>query len=129
MTYVPSSAVWWSAYAAYKEIFFQSVFGPKGSSRRENVGDESQPNSVNNESPSNESNGLQPKGTSILALQTLSALCAGLTSGFLTNPLDVVKTRLQVGPHNSNVDGILTVFYGYGRTPMARSRSCSDAFM
>mmetsp|Transcript_8210 Transcript_8210/g.36623 ORF Transcript_8210/g.36623 Transcript_8210/m.36623 type:complete len:172 (+) Transcript_8210:844-1359(+) len=58
MTYVPSSAVWWSAYAAYKEIFFQSVFGPKGSSRRENVGDESQPNSVNNESPSNESNGL-----------------------------------------------------------------------
>jgi hypothetical protein len=33
----------------------------------------------------------------VLAVQTASALLAGCTSATLTNGLDVVKTRLQVG--------------------------------
>lgn len=38
-----------------------------------------------------------PVDTSKVAgLQVVSGLCAGLTSGLLTNPLDVIKTRLQV---------------------------------
>jgi hypothetical protein len=32
----------------------------------------------------------------VAAVQVAGGLCAGFTSGFITNPLDVLKTRLQV---------------------------------
>ena len=39
----------------------------------------------------------QGKATAqVMAVQTSSALLSGLTTATLTNPLDVVKTRLQV---------------------------------
>ena len=34
----------------------------------------------------------------VVPVQTTAALCAGATSGLLTTPLDVVKTRLQTAP-------------------------------
>ena len=39
---------------------------------------------------------LPHRSSEILGVQTAAALCAGCTSATLTNPLDVVKTRLQV---------------------------------
>ena len=33
-----------------------------------------------------------------MPVQTFAAVCAGATSGLLTTPLDVVKTRLQTAP-------------------------------
>lgn len=38
----------------------------------------------------------QPGTGKLLGVQTASALAAGATSASLTNPLDVIKTRLQV---------------------------------
>ena len=39
-----------------------------------------------------------PTAADVVPVQTLAAVCAGATSGLLTTPLDVVKTRLQTAP-------------------------------
>jgi len=85
LTYVPSSAVWWSAYAAYKQLIWEQFVASKED---------------NNRGPSDE---VVVGISEIFTLQTVSALCAGLTSGFVTNPLDVVKTRLQTREVKSGV--------------------------
>lgn len=40
----------------------------------------------------------------LMAVQTGAALAAGCTSATLTNPLDVIKTRLQVQPRILGAD-------------------------
>ena len=75
-TFVPSSAIWWSAYGAYQKALWHQYEGFTG---RQASGE------------------LQARSPSeVVAVQTSSALLAGCTSAILTNPLDVVKTRLQV---------------------------------
>ena len=75
-TFVPSSAMWWSAYGAYQKTIWNQYEQLTGN---------------------NASGSLQTRSPKeVLAVQTLSALLAGCTSAVLTNPLDVVKTRLQV---------------------------------
>ena len=39
-----------------------------------------------------------PTAADVVPVQTLAAVFAGATSGLLTTPLDVVKTRLQTAP-------------------------------
>jgi len=39
-----------------------------------------------------------PAAGDVVPVQTFAAVCAGATSGLLTTPLDVVKTRLQTAP-------------------------------
>ena len=51
---------------------------------------------------------LPHRGSEILGVQTASALCAGCTSATLTNPLDVIKTRLQVSFAGFAIEGQLS---------------------
>ena len=69
MTFVPSSALWWGSYGAYTNTIYSLL-----------------PDSWSQAGSSVE-----------LPVQTVAGCCAGGTSAFLTNPIDVIKTRLQVG--------------------------------
>ncbi|KAK9836519.1 hypothetical protein WJX74_002116 [Apatococcus lobatus] len=85
-TFVPSSAVWWSAYGAYQKLVWREV-ERWGGPQEQNVAQDSR--------------GVEgrPQGKAtaqVMAVQTSSALLSGLTAATLTNPLDVIKTRLQV---------------------------------
>lgn len=75
-TFVPSSAIWWSAYGAYQKALWHQY------------------NAITGWRAEGELQARSP--TEVVAVQTSSALLAGCTSAILTNPLDVVKTRLQV---------------------------------
>lgn len=75
-TFVPSSAIWWSAYGAYQKTIWHQYESLTGN---------------------HASGSLQARSSrEVLTVQTSSALLAGCTSAVLTNPLDVIKTRLQV---------------------------------
>ena len=66
--FVPSSAIWWGGYGAYQRLL-ADLLPPD----RWEVS----------------------SSTTALGVQTAAGVCAGLTSGLLTTPLDVLKTRLQ----------------------------------
>ncbi|KAL0052901.1 hypothetical protein WJX82_009508 [Trebouxia sp. C0006] len=68
-TFVPSSAIWWSAYGAYQKAIWHQYEGLTGQ-RAEGQ--------MQARSPSE-----------VVAVQTSSAVLSGLTSAVLTNPLDV----------------------------------------
>ncbi|BDA44644.1 Solute carrier family 25 member 44 [Coccomyxa sp. Obi] len=73
-TFVPSSGIWWGSYGAFQKLVWHQVDRWRGAS----------PERI-------------PHGSGeVMAVQTVSALLAGLSSATLTNGLDVVKTRLQV---------------------------------
>ncbi|EIE21419.1 putative mitochondrial carrier protein [Coccomyxa subellipsoidea C-169] len=76
-TFVPSSGIWWGSYGAFQKLVWHQVRPPSPhfASALTRI----------------------PHGPSeVMAVQTASALMAGLSSATLTNGLDVVKTRLQV---------------------------------
>eukprot|EP00898_Chlorokybus_atmophyticus_P007189 jgi/Chlat1/7471/Chrsp6S07476 len=72
ITYAPSSSVWWGAYGASQRGIWRLLYSAGWSET---------------ESPSR---------SAVVAVQTSASLCAGACSAFVTNPLDVIKTRLQV---------------------------------
>ena len=77
ITFVPSSAIWWSAYGAYQSLIWSGVDGYRG------VQHASMHDAMRSEGE-------------ILAVQVAAGVVTGCTTSFLTNPLDVVKTRVQV---------------------------------
>ena len=65
----------WSAYGGYQRALWYQLDRRRG---------------FNPEDPP------KHEGSEVVRVQALAALLGGCTSAFLTNPLDVVKTRLQV---------------------------------
>ena len=80
MTYMPTSAIWWSCYGVYKRrlidhmpttgIFVEDYYRK-------------------------------------LLCQSLSGGIAGATAGFLTNPMDVIKVRKQLSPRHLSYKDII----------------------
>ena len=77
ITFVPSSAIWWSAYGAYQSLIWSGVDRYRG------VAHTTMHEAVRSEGE-------------ILMVQIASGVVTGCTTSFLTNPLDVIKTRVQV---------------------------------
>jgi solute carrier family 25 protein 44 len=75
-TFVPSSAIWWASYGAWQAAIWHQVDrlqggpAPGGAPRQRGEGE-------------------------LLGVQAVAGVVTGCTSAVLTNPLDVVKTRLQ----------------------------------
>ena len=75
MTFVPASAVWWSAYGAWQsEVwtfldYYRGVEHHRGPTLRSE--------------------------RDILSVQVVSGVLTGWTTALITNPLDVIKTRIQ----------------------------------
>jgi solute carrier family 25 protein 44 len=76
VTFVPSSAIWWSSYGAYQSILWAQWDAWRG---------------INHPSI----HALVRPPDEILGIQVLAGILTGCTTASITNPLDVVKTRIQ----------------------------------
>ena len=94
-TLVPSSAIWWGFYGTYSRVFwnqYTKIYGSGGGDVTLNNIDE-------------EFNIDDIDDNVALGVTALSGLCAGMSSGFITTPLDAVKTRFQVlSGQQQNID-------------------------
>jgi solute carrier family 25 protein 44 len=81
-TFVPNSAVWWGAYGFYRKALAGALERRGGGGGGGGGGDKAASSA--------------PSASVVVAVQTASSVAAGLTSGLLSTPLDVVKTRLQL---------------------------------
>ena len=90
-TLVPGSALWWGFYGTYKRTFWEAA-------------------------PADWRDDTKTTDAQVIGVQVASGVCAGLSSGFLTTPLDVIKTRLQVlsgqpGGEGTNLSSTASMIY------------------
>jgi solute carrier family 25 protein 44 len=95
MTLVPSSALWWGAYGTYQRAIWAAVPSHMGGEYATSGESESE-NGQNGQNVHPPRRVRVPAESTVIGVQIASGVCAGMTSGFLTTPLDIVKTRLQV---------------------------------
>lgn len=101
ITLVPGSALWWGFYGTYQRLIWSVVPADLGGGG--GVG-ESSGGEIGGEIGGGDGGGAGTSGThaatpsdgTLIGVQIASGVCAGASSGFLTTPLDIVKTRLQV---------------------------------
>jgi solute carrier family 25 protein 44 len=79
-TFVPNSALWWGAYGFWQRLLWEQL--PAGVAQQS--------------SSSGGSSSIGHSTGTVVAVQTTASVLSGCTTSVLTNPLDLVKTRLQV---------------------------------
>lgn len=93
-TFVPQSSLWWGSYGFWQRTIWEQLptsLMQAGSSSRSG----SSSSGDGDGGSSSGSSGAASTGV-VVAVQTSAAVLAGCSSTILTNPLDLVKTRLQV---------------------------------
>jgi len=82
VTYAPSNALWWSGYGTFQRLLWDAL-GRHASDDDDRT----------------------PGGAAVVGVQACSGVLAGITSGFITTPLDVVRTRLQTHDRDTHASG------------------------
>ena len=98
---VPASATWWGAYGFYQPRVWAALefaSGVRPGARGGAAGGGGGAAGGVGAAPGAGGHGGEHSNGTIMGVQTVAGLMAGVTSGALTTPLDVVKTRLQTLP-------------------------------
>ena len=102
VTYAPSSAIWWSSYSTYRELFSSLllVAGPAQAAAATATAslDVAAPRPAGSPVAASPSTSAveSASGVGEVLVQVLSGVLSGGTTAMLTNPLDMIKTRMQV---------------------------------
>ncbi len=106
-TFVPNSAMWWSAYGVYQQLVssaYLSIRDSPASSGRQTSTNSSTSSAQaaavalhsSTSGQQTSASGEALSSTEVLWLQVTSSVLAGLSASLITNPLDLIKTRIQV---------------------------------
>jgi solute carrier family 25 protein 44 len=116
-TYMPSSALWWATNAIARRNLNWLVYGSTGAADGRNerhprleLANADDPRETDEESDSHPWNeydipdSVLSRPPADLAILASSGIAAGFVSAFLTNPLDVLKTRIQTRTGGGRTD-------------------------
>lgn len=100
ITYVPSSALWWSSYGTYQKLIWQ-LLEPSKDQPGQGASSSGVVSGGGSTLVGSAPAGVLPPPPvrsmgQVVGVQMGAALLAGATSGVLTTPLDLVKTRMQL---------------------------------